>query len=291
MDFRELDLTEMDANLSEEQQKEWNAIYASYRSKSVLTGRVVGIDSHSITLTDKKTGERVRKSVLNLVIIGYRVKVIIPQQEAWFNQDSERPEHVFRSMVGSVIDYVITGIDRENECCTASRRDALIMRRKTFAKSNIKIGRKISVNILAVGSAHLLATYGGYDMTLSQRDLSYGMINDLKEKYRPGQTYTAVYKGFDEEKNTLNISIKEAKPHPFDGVEIRHPLNSRRVSKISGKYKGGVFCKIEEELDCLCIYSQYECDEDYDIGDHVIVVITKYDYSRKLVYGKVVAKL
>lgn len=45
-------------------------------------------------------------------------------------------------MVGSVIDYVITGIDRENECCTASRRDALIMRRKTFAKSNLKIGRK-----------------------------------------------------------------------------------------------------------------------------------------------------
>lgn len=112
------------------------------------------------------------------------------------------------------------------------------MRRKTFAKSNLKIGRKISVNILAVGSAHLLATYGGYDMTLSQRDLSYGMINDLKEKYRPGQKYTAVYKGFYEENDILNISIKEAKPHPFDGVEIRHPLNSRRVSKILFPYTG-----------------------------------------------------
>ncbi len=291
MDFRELDLTELDANLSEEQRKEWNAIYASYRGKSVLTGRVVGIDSHFITTNDKESGERVRKAILNLVVISYRVKVIIPHQEAWFNQDSERPEHVFRSMVGSMIDYVITGIDRENECCVASRREALIMRRKTFAKYDLRIGRKIPVNILAVGNTHLLATYGGYDVTLSQRDLSYGMIDNLKDKYQAGQTYTAIYKGFDEENDIPIISIKEAKPHPFDGVETRHPLNSRRVSKISGKYKGGVFCKLEEELDCLCIYSQYECDEDYDIGDQVIVVITKYDYGRRLVYGKIVAKI
>lgn len=30
----------------------------------------------------------------------------------------------------------------------------------------------------------------------------------------------------------------------------------------------------------------YQCDEDFDIGDQVIVVITKYDYTRKLAYGK-----
>lgn len=291
MDFRELDLTEVDANLSDEQRREWNAIYASYRGKTVLTGRVVGIDSHSITVKDDKAGKHVRKSILNLVVISYRVKVIIPHQEAWFNPASERPEHVFRSMVGSMIDYVITGIDKDNECCVASRRDALILRRKTFAKRDLRIGKKIPVNILAVGSTHLLATYGGYDMTLSQRDLSYGMIDDLKNKYRAGQTYTAVYKGYDIEKDTLKISIKEAKPHPFEGVETRHPLNSRRVSKITGKYKGGVFCKLEEELDCLCIYSQFECDEDYDIGTNVIVVVTKFDYERRLIYGKVVARI
>ena len=43
MDFERLDLTELDKDLSEEQRKEWNAIYASYRSRSVLTGRVAGI--------------------------------------------------------------------------------------------------------------------------------------------------------------------------------------------------------------------------------------------------------
>lgn len=72
--------------------------------------------------------------------------------------------------------------------------------------------------------------------------------------------------------------------------DVRYPLNCRRASKISGKYKGGVFCKLEEELDCLCTYSPYQCDEDFNIGDQVIVAITQYDYTRKLVYGKIVAK-
>ena len=64
-------------------------------------------------------------------------------------------------------------------------------------------------------------------MTLSQRNLYYGMIEDLRGRFLPGETLTGVLK----------------------------------------KY-----------------------DEDFDIGDQVIVVIPKYDYERKLVYGKIVAK-
>ena len=166
----------------------------------------------------------------------------------------------------------------------------MYVRRKAFTKLAPRVGKKVSVNVLAVGASHLLANCGGYDMTLSQRDLSYGMLGDLRDKYHPGETLTAVLKEYDEGNQTIRVSVKEAEPHPFDGVEIRYPLNCRRASVISGKYKGGVFCKLEENLDCLCTYSMYQCDEDFDIGDHVIVVITQYDYPRKLVYGKIVAK-
>lgn len=290
MDFKDLDLTELDKDLSEEQLKEWNAIYASYRAGSVLTGRVVGMDTNTITLPDKETGETKRVAINCLVVISYRVKVLIPEQQVWFDEKTTRPEHVLRSMTGATIDYVITGIDRESDCCTASRRLAMSVRRRSFLKLTPKAGKKVSVNILAVGATHLLATSGGFDMTLSQRDLSYGMISDLREKFHPGETHTAILKEYDDETKQLRVSVKEAEPHPFDGVEIRHPLNSRRASTISGKYKGGVFCKLEENLDCLCTYSMYQCDEDFDIGDQVIVVITKYDYMRKLVYGKIVAK-
>lgn len=290
MDFKDLDLTELDKDLSEEQQKEWNAIYASWRAGSILTGRVVGVDTTTITLINEETGEPERVAINCLVVISYRVKVLIPEQQVWFDEKTTRPEHVLRSMTGAVIDYVITGIDRESDCCTASRRSAMYVRRKAFTKLAPRVGKKVSVNVLAVGASHLLANCGGYDMTLSQRDLSYGMLGDLRDKYHPGETLTAVLKEYDEENQTIRVSVKEAEPHPFDGVEIRYPLNCRRASVISGKYKGGVFCKLEENLDCLCTYSMYQCDEDFDIGDQVIVVITQYDYPRKLVYGKIVVK-
>lgn len=290
MDFKDLNLTELDKDLSEEQQKEWNAIYASYRAGSVLSGKVVGMDTTAITLKSKETGEPERVAINCLVVINYRVKVLIPEQEVWFDEKTTRPEHVLRSMTGAMIDYVITGIDRENDCCTASRRTAMHVRRKAFTKLAPKVGKKVPVNIMAVGATHLLATCGGYDMTLSQRDLSYGMLGDLRNKYHPGETLTAILKAYDRENQVMQVSVKEVEPHPFDGVEMRHPLNCRRASVISGKYKGGVFCKLEENLDCLCIYSMYQNDEDFNIGDQVIVVITKYDYGRKLVYGKIVAK-
>lgn len=290
MEFEKLDLTELDKDLSEEQQKEWNSIYASYRSGSVLTGRVAGMDTTVITLKNKETGETEHKEINCLVIIGYRVKVLVPEQEIWFDEKTRRPTHVLRSMAGAVIDYVITGIDREGECCTASRRMALAIRRHSFLRLSPETGRKIQAKILAVGRTHLLCTAGGFDMTLSQRDLSYGMIPDLRERYRPGETYTSVIKAYDKEQDQLQISVKEAEPHPFDGADVRHPLRSRRASVITGKYKGGVFCKLEENLDCLCTYSPNQYDEDFHIGDQVIVAISKFSYTKKLIYGKIVAK-
>lgn len=290
MDFRDLDLTEVDKDLSEEQQKEWNSIYASYRSGSVLTGKVIGTDTTSITLKNAKTGKPERVAINCLVLISYRVKVLIPEQEVWYDEKNTRPIHVLRSMTGATIDYVITGIDRGGDCCIASRKFAMEVRRRSFLKLPPRVGKKTTINVLAVGATHLLATCHGFDMTLSQRDLSYGMLGDLREKYHPGETYTAILKEYDDDSKTIKVSVKEAEPHPFDGVEMRHPLNSRRASIISGKYKGGVFCKLEEGLDCLCTYSQYQCDEDFKVGDQVIVAVTKYDYAKKLVYGKIVAK-
>ena len=290
MDFERLDLTELDKDLSEEQRKEWNAIYASYRSRSVLTGRVAGMDTTSVTLKNPETGESERREINCLVVIEYRVKILIPEQEIWFDEKTRRPSHVLRSMAGATIDYVITAIDREGECCIASRREALNIRRRSFLRFSPEEGQKVKAGILAVGRTHLLCSCGGFDMTLSQRDLSYAMIPDLRDRYHAGDSYNAIVKGYDEESGKLAVSVKEAEPHPFDGADSRHPIRSRRASVISGKYKGGVFCKLEDNLDCLCTYSPNQYDENFQIGDQVIVAITKFNYAKKQIYGKIVAK-
>ena len=146
------------------------------------------------------------------------------------------------------------------------------------------------ISVLAVGKTRMLASMSGYDITLSQKDLSYAMISDLRERYHTGKDLMAVVKNYDEESDGVVVSVKDAQPHPFDGADSRHPIRSRRASSITGKYKGGVFCKLEDNLDCLCTYSPSQYDENFNVGDEVIIAITKFDYRKKQVYGKIVAK-
>ena len=175
------------------------------------------------------------------MVIDYRVKVLIPENEVWFNEATRRPPHVLRSMAGATIDYVITGIDREAGCCIASRRMALAIRRRAFLRTHPETGQKVAIHVLAVGRQHMLITCGGFDMTLSPRDISYAMIPELRERYHPGEACTAVVTGYIPGTEKLAVSIKEAEPHPFDGIDTRHPVGCRRASVITGKYHGGVF--------------------------------------------------
>ena len=97
----------------------------------------------------------------------------------------------------------------------------------------------------------------------------------------------AVFKGMVNER--IRLSVKEVNPHPFNGIELRHPLHCRRLSRIMGKYAGGVFCEIEKGFSCMCLYSPGQKDNDFDLGDECIIVVTRYDYDNKLVYGRIVS--
>jgi ribosomal protein S1 len=279
MKLDDLNLNELDKNLSETERQEWNSIYASLRAGSLLTGKIVGTDMVSAS-----------HPVNCLVVITYRVKVLIPETEIWHDEKETRPLYVLRAMAGAMIDYVITDVDRKGECAVASRRLALGIRRRALAKQGVKSGNRLPCRVLAVGQNQLLAEVGGYDIKLTQRDLSYAMLPDLREIYRPGNELVSVVKEVDLTAGLLSVSVKEAEPHPFDGAEKRHPVGCRRASKITGKYSGGVFCRLDRNLDCMCIYSQNQQDADFEIGCEVILIVTKYDILRKRIYGKIVAK-
>ena len=112
--FFQTNFRELDRDLSPEQMQEWNSIYASFRSKSVLTGTVIGVDDNRFEVTNPQTGLPERRTVRSLVIIGYRIKVLIPESEVWAPGE-ERPDYVMRGMVGAKIDYVVMQVDREGE--------------------------------------------------------------------------------------------------------------------------------------------------------------------------------
>jgi hypothetical protein len=285
----DLDLNALDKDLSEEQMREWNALYASYRAKSVLTGTIAGADEIPFDVRNLETGETERRKMISLIVINYRVKVLIPESEV-FMPGEERPSHVLRNAVGAETDYVVMEIDREGECAIASRRLALAAKRHFFAKGEHREGERMRCRVVAVGAKQCTVECNGFDIRLTQRDLSYAAMADLREKYRPGRELPCLLKSYDRKEGKLEISVKEVNPNPFSGADTRHPIGNRRQAVISGKYGGGVFCTLPDDTVCLCLYSAGHSDADFAPGDSVIIAIRQYDFARKLIYGRILAK-
>ena len=289
--FYDLDFNALDRSLSPEQRQEWNSIYASYRGRSVLTGAIAGVDRHSVRVRDRRTGEMMRQDMYCATVIPFRVRILIPSTEMWM-QGEERPDYVLRNMSGAVIDFVVTHVDREAGFAIASRRLALRARRYYFSTqpSMNRSGARAKCHVLAVGPRRCLVECGGYDIDLTQREMRYTAIPDLREQYHRGDALDCIVKEYDRESGKLVISVKETNPNPFDGAELRHPEGSRRQAEIAGKYAGGVFCNLPDGAVVMCSYSFHYDDAAFSIGDKVIVMIQRYDFNKKQIYGKIVAK-
>ena len=289
--FFGLDFNELDRNLTPEQRQEWNSIYASYRGRSVMTGVIADIDRTQVRVRDPSSGEIGLRRLYCAVVIPYRVRVLIPETEMWAPNE-ERPNFVLRNMPGAVIDFVIIRVDRENNLAVASRRMALPTRRYYFSTqpSMNRPGSRIQCRVLAVGPRRCLVSCNGYDMDLTQRDLSYKPVPDLREAYHTGDSLDCVVKHYDGRDNRLEISVKETAPNPFDGAEFRHPAGCSRQAVISGKYGGGVFCTLPDDVTVMCNYAFHYDDSVFHIGDRVILLVDRYDDRKKQVYGKIVAK-
>lgn len=290
--FFGLDFHELDRGLTPEQAQEWNSIYASFRGHNVMTGAIAGVDRLRMRVQDRKTGEMKWQRMFCAIVIPFRVRILIPETELWM-PDEERPNYVLRNIPGAVIDFVITGVDREGGYAIGSRKMALPSRRYYFSTQPgmHRPGSRISCSVLVVGPRRCLVSCNGFDISLTQRELSWTAVPDLRDKYHAGDDLSCIVRTYDGEHGKLSISVKETLPNPFDGAAFRHPEGSHRQAMIAGKYAGGIFCNLPDGVTVMCNYSFHYDDSEFRIGDRVILIVQRYDIAKKQIYGKIVAKV
>lgn len=289
--FFNLDFNDLDRDLTAEERQEWNSIYASYRGRSALTGTIIGVDPHSISVRNQENGQVERQTMYCAIVIPYRVRVVIPATEMW-EAGHERPDFVLQNMVGATIDFIIIKVDRESGFAIGSRRLAARSQRYFFAHrpALCREGARQKCRVLSVGPRRCLVECYGHDINMTQRDLRYTAVPDLRNEYRPGQELDCVVKSYDPGKETLRISVKETESNPFEGAEFRHPAGSRRQAVIAGKYGGGVFCNLPDGTVCMCNYSYQHEDSDFLVGDSVILVVQRHERQKRQMYGKILSK-
>ena len=105
--FYELDFNELDRGLSEEERKEWNSIYASFRGRSAITGTIIGVDLYARYLPRSEARMLENKRELCAVVVPYRIPILTRESEMW-ELGEERPDFVLRNMVGASIDVIVT---------------------------------------------------------------------------------------------------------------------------------------------------------------------------------------
>ena len=284
--FYELKFNNLDRGLSPEERQEWNSIYASYRGRSAIAGTIIGVDPHSIYVWNPETERREKKTMYCAIVVPYRVRIVIPASEMW-EAGNERPDYVLQNMVGASIDLVIIKVEREAGFAIGSRRLASRSQRYFFAHREDlhRIGSRVKCRMLAVGPRRCLVDCYGHDLDLTQREMRYAAIPDL-----PGMELESVVKAYDPTKDELIISIKETETNPILGAEQRHPVGSRRLAVISGKYGGGVFCNLPDGVVCMCNYSFQHEDSDFMVGENVMLVVQRYNEEKLQMFGKILSK-
>ena len=289
--FFDLNFNELDRGLTAEERQEWNSIYASYRGRSALTGKIIGVDPLSISVRNRQTGDVERQTMYCAVVVPYRVRIVIPASEMW-EDGQERPDFVLRNMVGAAIDFIIIKVDRECDFAVASRRMAARSQRYYFTHRPAlhREGARARCRVLSVGPRRCLVECYGHDINLTQRELRYTAIPDLRNAYHPGEELDCIVKSYDAATEALWISVKETESNPFEGAELRHPVGSRRLAIIAGKYGGGVFCNLPDGTVCMCSYSYQHEDSDFRVGDTVILLVLQYEVEKRQMYGKILSK-
>ena len=195
--FYELDFNELDRGLSEEERKEWNSIYASFRGRSAITGTIIGVDLYARYLPRSEARMLENKRELCAVVVPYRIPILIRESEMW-ELGEERPDFVLRNMVGASIDVIVTKVERTANRAQASRRQASRSQRRFFAAREDlhAVGSRITCRMLAVGPRRCLVDCYGYDLDMTQKEIRYAAIPDLRTEFPPGSEIDCIVKEY-----------------------------------------------------------------------------------------------
>ena len=256
-----------------------------------FTGTIIGVDLYARYLPRSEARMLENKRELCAVVVPYRIPILTRESEMW-ELGEERPDFVLRNMVGASIDVIVTKVERTANRAQASRRQASRSQRRFFAaRENLHaVGSRITCRMLAVGPRRCLVDCYGYDLDITQKEIRYAAIPDLRTEFHPGSEIDCIVKEYHPRTGELIVSAKETEVNPFFGAEERHPVGSRRFAMISGKYSGGVFCNLPDGVTCMCNYFYQHEDADFMVGEHVMLMVQRYDQEKLQMYGKIMSK-
>lgn len=267
----------------------WHEIRNAYLTRRILTGILSGIEP-------TEAGK-------SIAVVNYNnFRVLIPLSEMMITL-KEGPNHygemhlrqskILGSMIGAEVDFVIKGIEMKSRSIAASRKDAMMRKRKLFyfdldsqGMYRIYEGRIVQARVIAVAEKVVRVEVFGVECPILARDLSYNWLGDAHDYYHVG--------------DKILIRIQEINRKSLDTLSIRADVKSLsddtdrdnlEKCRIQGKYAGTVtdihhgvvFVRLNIGVNAIA----HSCYDSRMPGkkDEVSFVITHLDEDRNVAVG------
>lgn len=268
----------------------WHEIHNAYRTRRILTGFLGGLEQ-----TD--TGK-------TLAIVEYKgFRVVIPLKEMVIgipNNLSGRAyadmilsyNKLLSNMMGCEIDFVVKGIDSKTRSIVASRKEAMLRKRRDFYfepddNGNCRVypGRIIQARVILVTEKAIRIEAFGAECTIIARDLSWDWIGDARDRYSVGDQILVRVTEINDvtlEGLTIKADAKSVSGNKQNNLSLVR-VQSKYAGKVTDIHKGTVYVRLTNGVNAIA----HSCYDRRTPGkkDDVSFAVTAIDENRGVALG------
>lgn len=270
----------------------WHEINNSLITRKMLTGMLGGIEQlesgKTVAVVDYK-GYRIIIPMSEM-IFGFQKSYLGPID---FAEQATRCNKLLNNMLGAEIDFIVKGVDPQTRSVVASRKDAMLKKRKTFYMETdtngaykVYDGRIVQARVLAVAEKGIRVEVFGVECSIMSRHLSWEWIGDARDHYSTGDEILVRILSVDRE-SVDNINIKADVKSVNDSGKRPNLSLCRIQGKYAGKvtdvHKGVIFIRLTNGINAVA----HSCLDRRTPGkkDDVSFAVTRIDEENGVVVG------
>ena len=258
----------------------WRDIQSAYQNDLVLNDVLVGLENIRIGSSNKT-------ELCGIIRRAGGIKGIIPLKESGVDIESTDAVNQFRALTGKKVAYKVLNFDKEAGIFVASRKQAKEQMAEITLRK-IDEGYNIYCVLREVEPGHVVGDIGGIDVHIPVFELTYGWVEDLRERYEPGEVIEVQVMKIDKEKQEVTVSAKPLMENPFLECVERYKKNGEYVGTVSGVAEYGIFVNLEEGVDTLARHLKFQ---NVQKGDQVLVRILSVDVKKERISGRIIRVL
>ena len=269
--------------LQSEQEREatlWHEIQNAYRTHRMLTGTLDGVERMD--------------SGLRLAVVDYKgFRVAIPMAEMMLESGSTGADaysdadlgRILNSRLGGEIDFVVKGIENKSRSIVASRKDAMLKKRRTFyldedaqGQPLIYEGRIVQARVVATAEKMIRVEVFGVECSIRAKFLSWEWVGDAREKFSIGDRVLVRVLSIDKpdlEHLSITADIRSvyASSRTTDLSKCR--LQSVYAAKVTDLHNGVIYIRLNNGVNGIA----HSCFDRRMPGknDDVSFVVTRLD--------------